>query len=638
MIVKRRPAAGHAAAEPELPLPHRLAIVYLMLPVVVWLAGWFNWWFGVPAAALLACALRRPLSGSWKPRAPSAAAVMTTAAAAAAVMTTAAGGVFDVENADWLEHRTTMLDLSRHPWPAYLPDPLAPWRPENAAPHATPPLLRYYLGWSIVPGLVGRWLGPAALNWAVPLWTWAGVALVALLFARRRRGRQLAVYLAMAFCFGGMTLVSAPAILGWGRGWVGIEWYVERFGWASFLVHGPGPFSLQSRLANLSWVPQHFLPAGLYALLCLQLRRQPRFVAALGVLLAAAPFWSVFVAAGLLPFLAVLLRENGARPLLRWPNLLLAGPLFGLVTLYLTSGEIDFPRGWIWETFSWPQAARRLSFFYLTEFLLLALLLLTIRPALRREPFFMAAVATLLLAPLYRYDDSNVFMLRASQPALFLLSGFCADAGAQWGATDRRAGLQRVAFTGLALVLGMGAVTTAAELALALRRHGPVRHETIGRTTLVDLPVSWRRQNVAPDPPDLLRRLLRDPAERPGRRIPDEPVVRSVFDVYLHGGMLVAVKERCTAADEQARFFLNVMPVDPDDLPSHRRRFGFHREPRKPPERFGDRCLYAASLPKYPVARIVTGQLAPCWIAWRTEIKSLPTTNEPERGIVSNDR
>ena len=619
MICRRRPASGRATAEPELPLLHRFAIAYLMLPVVIWLAGWFDWRIGVPAAALLACALRRPLSGSWKPPPPSAAAAAVLAAAAGAVMTTAAGGVFDVENVDWFDHRTMMLDLSRHPWPTYLPDPLAPWRPETEAP-STAPLLRYYLGWFIAPGLAGRWLGPAALNWAVPLWTWTGVALVALLFTRRRRGRALVIHLALVFCFGGMTLVSAPAILGWGRGWVGMEWYVERFGWASFLVHGPGPFSLQSRLANLAWAPQHFLPAGLYALLCLQLRRQPRFLAVLGVLLAAAPFWSVFVAVGLLPFLAVLLRENGARPLLRWPNLLLAGPLFGLVTLYLTSGEIDFPYGWTGETFSWPQAARRLSFFYLTEFLLLALLLLTIRPALRRERFFVAAVATLLLAPLCRYDDSNVLMLRASQPALFLLSGFCADAVAQRGAFDRRTGLQRIAFTGLALVLGMGAVTAAAELALALRRHGPVRYETLGHTTLVDVPAAWRRQNVAPDPPDLLRRLLRDPADRLGHRIPDEPLVRSVFDVYLDGGMLVAVKERCTAADEQARFFLHVTPADPDDLPRRRRRFGFHREPRKPPERFGDRCLYAASLPKYPVARIVTGQLAPCWIAWRTEI------------------
>ena len=39
-----------APAEPELPMLHRLAVVYLMLPVVVWLVGWFEWWLGLPAA------------------------------------------------------------------------------------------------------------------------------------------------------------------------------------------------------------------------------------------------------------------------------------------------------------------------------------------------------------------------------------------------------------------------------------------------------------------------------------------------------------------------------------------------------------------------------------------------------------
>ena len=169
---------------PELPVLHRLAIVYLMLPVVVWLVGWFEWWLGIPVAALLVCALRRPLSGSWRPRAPSAAEVAALAVAAGVVMMTAAGGVFDVENSDWTEHRATLLDLGRYPWPTYLPDPVAVWRPAPVGEAPAPPLLRYYLGWHMAPGLVAHWFGPAALSWAVPLWTWAGVALVTLLFTR----------------------------------------------------------------------------------------------------------------------------------------------------------------------------------------------------------------------------------------------------------------------------------------------------------------------------------------------------------------------------------------------------------------------------------------------------------------------
>ena len=38
----------------EIPVVHRLAIIYLMLPVVIWLVGWFEWWLGVPLAVLMA--------------------------------------------------------------------------------------------------------------------------------------------------------------------------------------------------------------------------------------------------------------------------------------------------------------------------------------------------------------------------------------------------------------------------------------------------------------------------------------------------------------------------------------------------------------------------------------------------------
>ena len=416
---------------------HRLAVVYLMLPVVVWLVGWFEWWLGLPAAALLVGALRRPLSGPWRLRAPTPAEAAVLAVAALWVLATAAGGVFDPGNPEFSGRRMTLLDLGRHPWPTYLPDPLAAWRPAPAeGPPATPPLLRYYLGWFMVPGLAARWLGPAALSWAVPLWTWAGVALVALLFTHGRRGWALVIALAVLVFFSGMSMVIA----GW-MWWT--DWLTGAWGWyGRRLLSEPGFLWTWSGTAVLKMAPHHFLAAGLYALLCLHLRRQPRFLAVLGVLLAAAPFWSAFVAVGLLPLLAAVLWMNGVRPFLRWPNLCLAGPLFGVVVLYLTAGAMDFPQGWLWqrEGYDWPRLMRWLLFFYLTKFLLLAVLLAVVRPAVRREPFFIAAVATLLLLPLYWYGKWNDLLTRGSLPALFVLSWLCAGAVARGGGGARAPG------------------------------------------------------------------------------------------------------------------------------------------------------------------------------------------------------
>ena len=618
-----------APAESALPLLHRLAVVYLMLPVVVWLVGWFEWWLGLPAAALLVGALRRPLSGRWRLRAPTPAEAAVLAVAALWVLATAAGGVFDPHNLDFFEQRVSLLDLGRHPWPTYLPDPLAAWRPAPAeGPPATPPLLRYYLGWHMVPGLAAHWLGPAALSWAVAVWTWAGVALVALLFTRGRRGWALVVALAVLVFFSGVSFAGLPAIMSFAglpafKGWEWIDGAIEHRDWYIFLVYEPAFLRAWSPTATLKSAPHHFLAAGLYTLLCLHLCRQPRFLAVLGVLLAAAPFWSAFVAVGLLPLLAAVLWMNGVRPFLRWPNLCLAGPLFGVVVLYLTSGAMDFPHGWMWqrEGYDWPRLMRRLLFFYLSEFLLLAVLLAVVRPAVRREPFFIAAVATLLLLPAYWYGDAdtNDLLLRGSVPALLVLGWLCAGAVARGGgALVRRGGLRRrAAFAGLVLVLGLGALTPAADLVWSFRGYSLFRYEHAGDTTLVDLPPEWQHQNVAHDPPDLLRRLLREPAPFPERRIPDEPVIQSGFDVYLDHGTLIYVKDRCTPEDAEGFIFARVAPVSPEDLPADRRRQGFRYEPLygvfHAPERFGDRCLAGKSLPTYPVDRIVTGQLARWW-------------------------
>ena len=138
----------------------------------------------------------------------------------------------------------------------------------------------------------------------------------------------------------------------------------------------------------------------------------------------------------------------------------------------------------------------------------------------------------------------------------------------------------------------------------------------------MDLPPARRRQRIARDPPDLLRRLLREPAPFPERRIPDEPVIQSGFDVYLDHGTLIYVKDRCTPEDAEERIFVKVAPVSPEDLPTNRRRRGFRYERLYGayPERLGDRCLAGGSLPTYPVDHIVTGQRGSMRRApWRAE-------------------
>ena len=193
----------------------------------------------------------------------------------------------------------------------------------------------------------------------------------------------------------------------------------------------------------------------------------------LGVLLAAAPFWSAFVAVWLLPLLAAVLWMNGVRPFLRWPNLCLAGPLFGVVVLYLTAGAMDFPQGWLWqkEGYDWPRLMRRLPLFYLSEFCCCGAAGGG-PPGGAPEPFFIAAVAALLLLPVYWYGQWNELLYRGSLPALLVL-GLALRRGGGAGRGGARAPGRAPPpgprSRGLVLVLGLGALTPAAHLVLSFQ-------------------------------------------------------------------------------------------------------------------------------------------------------------------------
>lgn len=93
-----------------------------------------------------------------------------------------------------------------------------------------------------------------------------------------------------------------------------------------------------------------------------------------------------------------------------------------------------------------------------------------------------------------------------------------------------------------------------------------------------------------------------------------EPAGRSTWDIYLIEDRLVYFKEPCSSADRLYFFFLHVVPMDEDDLPSSRRQYGFDNLDFN----FGVRslgvttrksCIRAAPLPDYAIDRIVTGQV-----------------------------
>ena len=469
----------------DLPLLHRLAIIYLMIPVVIWLIGWFHWWFGILAAVLIVLALRPALSGPVRLSPPRPLTLAVLLVACAWVMSTAAGGVFDFSNPDWPKHRSILLNLGYYPWPTFLPDPLSAYLPGEFSP---PYLLRYYLGWYMVPGLFAQLLGLGALNYAVPIWTWLGVALIMLLFIRQRGGWGVVVAILVFVFFGGLD--SLQAIL------------FRTVGESTEPIQSTVQVQYLTNIRSLSWTPQHFIPAGLYTLLLLQLHRHFRFLGVSPILLAAAPFWSSLVAIGLLPFIATILWKHGLRPFLRWSSLPLATALAGLIAFYLTSGPLDLERGWIWARNDWTILARWIPTFYLTEFLLLALLLCAVRPSLLNRPFFLVGLASLVLVPLYHYGYHNDLASQASTPALLVLCYYSADTICEHAPAVFRgaaAWWKRLVLACIAVTLSIGSLATISELERAFSGVDIFRYDQVDYAVTLDVPMHAMDQYIAHD-------------------------------------------------------------------------------------------------------------------------------------------
>ena len=488
----------------DLPLLHRLAIVYFMAPLGVWLLGWFEWWLAFPAVALIVLALRQALSGSWRVSVTPVALVLLSIALVW-VLLNPAGGLFASLSGDWGTHRTMLFELWHGSWPVRLMD----W------PSGESPLLRYYLGYYMIPGLIGKWFGPAALNWAVPAWTWGGVALIMLLFARGLPTLKAALAATAVLVFFGGTKLSNvfyhsfPTTLE-------IAWDAMD-GWR--ISHYPlVPY--HSLALTFHHTPQHFISGGLVALLLIQLRRHPRFLDISGIIVCACMFWSTLLSIGLLPLVGALIFQNGVRPFLTWRNLVVAPALAALLALYLTSGatfsNVSFP----WQSYGSGAWARMLSdvlLMYSSEFLIFALLLYWMDRRIVREPSFIAAMAIMLAAPwgsLWEGQFEKRFVVPAQIVFAFWTARIAverptADRTPASGVRDDKHNPPRAALVLLICCLCAAGVSGLSIVVTNIGQPEVVAHERFGAPMKLEADGVINQRSAATIP-DFLRTLLRD--------------------------------------------------------------------------------------------------------------------------------
>ncbi len=357
-------------------------------------------------------------------------------------------------NLDWQVRDAVLRDLALHPWPfAY----------ELSGVEM---VLRAPLGMYMLPALAGKLLGMRGAGIALLLQN--SLFLAAILGAMstlfETAGRRL-IALLVFLTFSGMNLIGCALVYFTG-------------GLAKFPDHlDPwGPLEYSSHVTQAFWVPQHALAGWLCAALFL-LWKDGRI--RVGWFLAAIPvlaLWSPLAIMGAVPFALYAAAATLGRRLLCLGDILLPAATLALALPALVYLKAD--AGSVGGRF-YPIAPAAYVVFMLLEVApYLAGGFIVGRNARFGGVTLLIVAASLLSIPLYQIGETGDFAMRASIPALAILSVIAADALTRAFATGRPidASCGRL----LVFALAVGAATGAMEVRRAfIYRPSPLTHCTL---------------------------------------------------------------------------------------------------------------------------------------------------------------
>lgn len=93
------------------------------------------------------------------------------------------------------------------------------------------------------------------------------------------------------------------------------------------------------------------------------------------------------------------------------------------------------------------------------------------------------------------------------------------------------------------------------------------------------------------------------------------PAMRSRFEVFIHGNLLIYLRTPCSTRDFRDRFFLHITPSHAKDISEDLRQFGFNVydfnsfDPGVGSVAFEGGCVVVRTLPEYEIGHIYTGQV-----------------------------
>lgn len=388
-----------------------LTILYLTLPLLIFVLGWLRLEVGIPIALAIATSCYLVLRNSQKENLfPTDTRGRLKIISIFAflflwTMLSGTGGIFGYQNSDFATHNGRLHDLITYSWPVVL---------------SSGQTFIYYFAYYLPGALLGKIIGYESASVFMLAWTFAGIILLSLWIFRLLKIKPSWIIILVFIFFSGLDALGYMLSTGeffLGRGIKGGKDGIE------YWARGQEFLGYNSNTFLLYWSPHHALGGWLTsALLFFEVVRKKR-VANIVFIWVLSILWSPFVTVGLLPFVGYGLAGNFRR-LFSFQNIFGAGSVVLILVPYFLAGStFKNPQGWIWQVTTivdfWPH----LALFYLLEFGLYALIVFEYWDKMTKEfrAFFVLSLFVLFALPMYSYGFYNDFMLRASIPALFFL-------------------------------------------------------------------------------------------------------------------------------------------------------------------------------------------------------------------------
>ena len=410
---------------------YALAAGFLVIPVMVFCAGYLRWYVGIPLAVMFACFTAYAVIDCTKPAAGKTLLAENTKdfviplkyligfALFSVFLSYFAGvGEFIYSLQDHAIRRATLTDLVSYKWPVIY-DYSTQTNPEViqiiGKTSGKTAFIYYYTYW-MPAALFGKLFGRTAADVFLMLWNAAGIFLT-LLGMSKINGRACVTQPIFYMFFGGLDVIPTifHSVTQYPL-WTSIEGYVPNMAY----------YCNMSELAN---VYHQCVPCFLIAVLVMLSVNARSFGLTAGSLFAYSPF-GVF---GILPvILTAILRKDmrqgikgTIKDLFTPVNILSAAVLLAMYgSFYTANAGVVGQNGFTWKYY---------SSFGLFVVCYLCFLLVEVIPIsailfkrYRKNAFYICAVLSMALIPLYMMSWVNDFAMRASMASRFIMCVFLA--------------------------------------------------------------------------------------------------------------------------------------------------------------------------------------------------------------------